>query len=76
MRKFIGVCRLIVFHPEQCSKIPPKQLEKLQLTEGQLPPISIQNEAETWKYIKTILENALEEYPTTLREDIKLLKKD
>ena len=36
---------------------------------GYLPRISKKNEADTWKLIKTIVDNALERYPTSLKKD-------
>ena len=43
---------------------------------GWLPPSSRMNEANAWKYIDSICDDALRKYRTTLTEDVKLLEKD
>ena len=41
---------------------------------GHIPAISITNEIETWMFIKKVGKDNLAKYPTTLDQDLKLLK--
>jgi hypothetical protein len=43
---------------------------------GHIPAIGITNEVQTWMLIKKIGKENLAKYPTTLEEDLDLLKKD
>ena len=40
---------------------------------GYLPPVSLENEVEAWDHIADIADDALDLYPSTLKEDNEIL---
>lgn len=63
------------YKEEHNGEEPDPELIKQQLN-GYLPKISVKNEIAAWNLITSVVDACLAKYPTTIEEDIELLKQD
>ena len=68
---FIEQCRFIVF---ECSNFDNCQSQINKINFGK--PVSLENEINAWHLIQEQTQNYLNRYPTTLREDNEILKRN
>ena len=72
---FIGFCRYVVLMPEDCDKAY-RAIRYGVTFKGYIDPVSKENEAAAWKHLQKVVDAALAEYPTTLKEDKEIIERD
>ncbi len=66
------MCRYVVLKVEDLEKLVNKNKEIIAFRSdfnGCIDAFSLENEVDTWAYIKKIVQKALSQFPTSLKED-------